>query len=475
MKRRNDSTALNTDEAQPGDANACTPENAATDHAAQHPGETEDILQAIPLEASLAPALPEYARLTPEQVAIANQTGQWLDAFVAFASAASPLTPPAFHLAAGIFLGGVAIARRLYLDLNSSAKIIYPNLYLLNVGPSTVQRTSTALHVVKGLVEAAGMQHFLQTAQQTPAALTLDWSTRVPSTYTNWQPTLQAKWLQERVIAAQRGWLLDNAARLLDSYNDDYTAGLLPLVWDLYGCPDEALTRNPLIYQEATVKQPYLNIFGVTTDSLMARHLKKHRWAKSFLKCFVLVGSANVDTWHFWPGPQVYPADLVQGLQRVATQLLPLPEASLNVVETTADAQAKPRQTQAAQLSAPLMAYPVQLARGGEAWAAWERYARATGFDLLRRDKLADICATSYGRLSTQLIKVAIILATFDAPQLPVIVEPCHIYRAQQIVELWRTSLHNVIEKLRHLRADNAITEEIRGLRGGWARDGPLG
>ena len=97
---------------------------------------TLDIPQAIPLAASLAPTLPAYARLTDEQVVAARQTGQWLDAFVAFASIASPLTPPAFHLAAGIFLGGVAIARRLYLDLNSSTKVIYPNLYLLYVGPS---------------------------------------------------------------------------------------------------------------------------------------------------------------------------------------------------------------------------------------------------------------------------------------------------------------------------------------------------
>lgn len=67
------------------------------------------------MDASLAPALPNYARLTDEQITAAHQTGQWPDAFVAFASAASPLTPPAFHLAAGVFLGGVAIARQLYL------------------------------------------------------------------------------------------------------------------------------------------------------------------------------------------------------------------------------------------------------------------------------------------------------------------------------------------------------------------------
>jgi len=254
--------------------------------------------------------------------------------------------------------------------------------------------------------------------------------------------------LQERALAAQRGWLLDNAARLLDSYNDDYTAGLLPLVWDLYDCPDEALTRDPLIHPEATVKHPYLNIFGVTTDSLMAMHLKQHHWIKGFLKCFVLVGSANVDTWRFWPGPQAYPADLVQGLRRVATQLLPLPEASLRA--------------NAAQLSAPLLASPVQLTRGEAAWAAWERYARATSFDLLRRDKIDDIYATSYECLSTQLIKVAIILAAFDAAQLPVVLEARHIYRAQQIVEAWRRNLHELFAKMRELHNDRDYSDGIK-------------
>lgn len=111
MKRLSNSTAADTNAGQPVDT------------------------RATPLDA-LLPALPNYARLTDAQIAAARQTGQWLDAFVAFASAASPLTPAAFHLAAGVFLGGVAIARRLYLDLNSSTKVIYPNLYLLYVGPS---------------------------------------------------------------------------------------------------------------------------------------------------------------------------------------------------------------------------------------------------------------------------------------------------------------------------------------------------
>ncbi len=75
MKRLSNSTAADTNAGQPGDDNARTPGNEVTGQAAQQPSETGDILQAIPLAASLAPALPAYARLTDENVATARQTG----------------------------------------------------------------------------------------------------------------------------------------------------------------------------------------------------------------------------------------------------------------------------------------------------------------------------------------------------------------------------------------------------------------
>ena len=46
------------------------------------------------------------------------------------------------------------------------------------------------------------------------------------------------------------------------------------------------------------------------------------------------------------------------------------------------------------------------------------------------------------------VIKVAMILATFDAEHAPVTIEPRHVYRAQQIVEGWRANLHHVFRGL---------------------------
>ncbi len=441
-----------------------TPENAASFPSKTLADNTDVILQAAPLDLSLAPDLPEYARLTDAQIAAARETGHWLDAFVSFAGIASPMTPTAFHTAAGIFLGGLAIARRLFLDVSVAKHAIYPNLYMLYLGPSTVQRKSTALAVVRGLLEAAGLQHFLLADQQTPEALALDLTTRIPVTYDTWQTVVQERWLQGRALAAQRGWLLEEAAKLLDSFNRDFTSGLLPLVLDLYDCPDEAMTRNTLSRGHELVQKPYLNIFGVTTYGDMAEHLGKRKlWANGFFARFALVGSDDVGVWRFWPEPLVYPPDLIKGLRRVATQLLPMPEAYLNVTETAADDNADaPRKIKEVALSMPLAASKVQFTRDGEAWMAWEQYAKATSFDILQGNAVGNDFKASYGRLGTMLIKVAIILAAFDAPRLPVILEARHIYRAQQIVEAWRRNLHELFAKMRELHNDCDYSDGIK-------------
>jgi len=173
-----------------------TLENVTPEQPEKLANSADTVLQAAPLDLSLAPDLPEYARLTDAQIAAERQTGHWLDTFVSFASIASPMTPTAFHIAAGVFLGGLAIARRLFLDVSVAKHAIYPNLYMLYLGPSTVQRKSTALAVVRGLLEAAGLQHFLLADQQTPEALALDLTTRIPVTYDTWQTTVQERWLQ---------------------------------------------------------------------------------------------------------------------------------------------------------------------------------------------------------------------------------------------------------------------------------------
>jgi len=270
--------------------------------------------------------------------------------------------------------------------------------------------------------------------------------------------------LRECALVAQRGWLLEEAAKLLDSFNRDFTSGLLPLILDLYDCPDEAMTRNTLSRGHELVQKPYLNIFGVTTYGDMAEHLGKRKlWTNGFFARFALVGSDDVGVWRFWPEPLVYPPELVKGLRRVATQLLPVPEAYLNATETAADDNGDaPRKVKEVALSMPLAASKVHFTRDGEAWMAWEWYAKATSFDILQGNAVGNDFKASYGRLGTMLIKVAIILTAFDAPKLPVVLEARHIYRAQQIVEAWRRNLHELFAKMRELNNGRDYTDGIK-------------
>ena len=394
------------------------------------------------------PGLPEYARLTPEQEQEATGAGAWLDDYVTFARAASPMTPDAFHQAAGLSAGSIAIARRVHLRVSVAGNSIYPNLYMLFVGPSTIQRKTTAMRVVRGLLKAAGLGYFLLSDRQTPEALSLDLTTRIPFTFDSWTPELQADWLKERAIAAQRAWLLDEASHLLDSFNRDFSAGLLPMVLDLYDCPTEAIPRNTISRGREVIDRPYLSIFGCTTYGAMAEHLNTRvLWSNGFFARFALVGSSEVGAWAFWPAPKEYPAALVDKLRNVATRLLTLPQAWIETQEAESD-DGKTKQARTVKIDPPLGSQAVQIPRGGAAWQAWENYARATSYDLLKGDTVPHQFKASYGRLGTMLIKVAMILATFDAERAPVTIEPRHIYRAQQIVEGWRANLHHVFRGL---------------------------
>ncbi|MBN1937120.1 MAG: bifunctional DNA primase/polymerase [Anaerolineae bacterium] len=405
----------------------------------------------------LCPPLPEYARLTQEQEALAATTGRWLDEYIAFACEASPMTPQPFHVAAGLALGSLVIARRVRVDV--ATEKIFPNLYMLYIGPSTVQRKSTAFRTMRGLLKAADLSHFLLADRQTTEGFSLDLTTRMPPSYDTWETTVKDIWLKERSIAAQRAWLLEEASHLLDSFRRDFTAGLLPIVLDLYDSPEQAITSNTISRGRGMINNSYLTIFGVTTYGAMADHLNnKVLWNNGFFGRFSLVGSDDVGTWRFWPEPMCYPVNLVQRLRFVATQLLTIPIAYLEETEII-DTDGTPRKNRQVELSTELVCSKCVIERDGPTWQAWERYAKAVSFDMLNDNQISEKLKPSYGRAGTMAFKVALILATFDTEQLPVIVEPRHIYRAQQILETWRANLHGIFANLQTTQADDTANQ----------------
>lgn len=408
-------------------------------------GHASGAYQSSPLSDAIhnAPPLPEWAQLSEEEISEAATTGDLLREYVKFARQASPLTPDAFHVASGLTAISIAIARRLHVPVSTTKT--YPNLYTFYVGPSTTQRKTTGMKVATGWMEAASMiPTFTLATRQTPEALAEDLSLSIPQTIN--RVTKQAKevWLKRRALAAQRGWLLDEASHLLDSFNRDYSSGLLPMVLSLFESEDRGGERNTKSGGLEIVENAYLCVFGCTTYAAMSEHMSKAvHWNNGLFARFNLVCADSNNAWQFWPAPMAYPDSLVRGLHRIAYGLFgDIPHVALVEEEVEEDGK------KIKQLVLDVGQLPDNIARfGADAWNSWERYSRAIHEMVVRAESDNSIEANlhpSYGRLGTTIIKVAMLLAACDAQHLPVIIERKHVLAAQGIVESWRDNLHKV-------------------------------
>lgn len=116
----------------------------------------------------LVPDLPESACLTPEQQEQAAGVGRWLDDYMAWASTAANETPLRFHEGAGLWLGALAIGRRLYVHTPWRQRV-FPNLYIMLVAVSTYYRKSAGLNLAHDLARAA-MPHLILPQPGSPEA-----------------------------------------------------------------------------------------------------------------------------------------------------------------------------------------------------------------------------------------------------------------------------------------------------------------
>lgn len=408
-----------------------------------------------------APELPEEAELTAKEQRQADTTGGFLADYVAFAKTASPMTPTEFHINAALSMVSIAVARRLHIRVGVTK--IYPNLYTLFVGESTLHRKTTGLSVATGLLEQTGMiPTFTLADRQTPEAFIEDMALSVPRTYDSWTDAGKDTWLRRRSLSAQRGWFLDEASHLLDSFNRDYSSGLLPIVLDVYDSKDRSGERQTKSYGSESIEKAYLTIFGCTTFEAMTEHMSKAtHWRNGFFARFALVTSRETTEWEFWPAPIDYPYDLTEKLRYIAFGLFGRPPHAQVVDHQAEDGKPAYRNVEVA----PLPDHSAQFGEG--AWQAWERYAKAVGHNMLHRAKqdnsIDQMLFANYGRLPTMMIKVAMLFAVMDAEHLPIVIEARHIYAAQVIIESWRKSLHFVRSGGR-ISAGKVKADEVRAV-----------
>ena len=378
------------------------------------------------------PALPEALQSTLSWQEYS--TGRWLKAYVDFACQAAPMSDAAFHLSAGLFLLSTAVARRVYLQVGIQR--IYTNLYQLIVAESTLYHKTSALMISQSLLKEAGLDILLLASRQTPESLVSEFGTMRPATFESWNAAEKKRWLDERTFSAQRGWLMDEASHLLDSFNRDYTAGLLPLVLALFDCPEREVSQTVGRGRQA-VQYAYLSFLGATTPSAVGEHIQRNaHWSNGLWARFAMITPRkDIPDWHFFPQNIQIPKHLSAELNALAFKALPIP----TVKETAGDVQVEPPQ-----------ALPVGL--DPEVYPAWEAYAKTLGYDMLLQGSVDHRLWPSYGRLYISAMKVAMLLAAIDwagqpdrdhSPQ----VKLAHWQQGQAIAEIWRESVHRLLNE----------------------------
>jgi hypothetical protein len=390
----------------------------------------------------IVPDLPQAARLTAETEAQAAEVGRWLDAYVSFACDVSPLTPPELHQSAGLWLGSVAIARRVRLRLRHDD--LYPNLLVLWICDTTIYAKTTGMNIAKRLARAV-FPHLLAVSEFSPEALLDDFAGRQPLGLQDLPEEDRSLWTERRNFAAQRGIVLDEAASLFSSFKRDYNAGLPYYLLRLSDCDPEVekLTRGS---GKVVAHNTYLSFLGSTTAASLMRTDLDFLWGSGLWPRFALLTPSELPPWRSpKPGHCDPPQALTRTLRRLAEEKLPKPVYP----------------------AAP-QAYDVQLGDGVH--DAWRAYARAMIRDILTSPEAPDKRLWGvYGRLPSQAFKIAVILATLDWAEgdgAPVpIVSLAHWARGQSIAEGWRASAHRLLHSLSNRRVVEEHNKEDRILQ----------
>jgi len=391
-------------------------------------------IEVAPPEPLYIPDLPRAARLPPT----ADTSHTWLDAYVAWAYAKSPMTPPLFHEAAALWLASVAVARRLVLPVAYGK--VFPNLYIAWIAPSTLYAKSTSMELAKELAEEV-FPHLLAPQDITPEALIDEMAGREPTGLKDLPKADRDLWEAGRVFAGQKGWILDELSALLATARRGYGAGLIEAMLRFHDCAarHRRLTKGGGL---VVVRNSYLSFFGASTPASLRRYLLDETlWYGGWWPRFALLFPDAIPPWRDSVDAE-RPALLADRLCALY-EALPRPIGGKT-----------------------LEALEVQLGSGVH--SAWRAYKKALRYDLLM--DAPGRLRPYYGRLPAKGLKIAILLAALEWAEKtergegPTI-EFRHWCRGQELAEAWRASAHRLLAAITKSEIDTTA-ERVRGIVG---------
>lgn len=402
----------------------------------------EEAAPFTPFQAAM-PELPKIAKLSDAQIKQGRKAGKFIDDYMAYAMKDAPMSPPLFHQTYALAILSSAIARRVFVSVGTGA--IYPNLYIMLSAPSTLYTKTTGYKSAMKLFEMAGLSHLLLPDGVTPQSLITELSNRTPDNK-DWAKDDRDDYEREKQFAGQRAWWIDEAARLLSQFQQKHLAELLPIVLRLYECEPKIRVSTQIRGRE-TVRNAYLTICGPTTPAAMREHLNTpDHWTNGLFARFLLVSPDTAPVRVFYPDPFPVPSALAKQLNQLAFERLEQPKES-------ALGPTPPPPAREAKVDPDVKQH-------------WDNY-HAAMFDLISNKNVTERLHACYGRLHEKAIKIAMLLATADwvkmAKSNPLVIRSVHWYRAQEMTEGYRASLHRIIEDASTPQesADDILAEKV--------------
>jgi hypothetical protein len=406
------------------------------------------------LTRALRPQLPAGA-VDEGLMALASGGRAWLDGYVEWAKSASPLTPKSYHEAMGLWLIAVMTARRVVLRLGGEN--IFPNLYILIVGRSSIYRKSTAMKLARRVLDRANMGALLLPEEASAEALFEELSGIAPKNFDALSNEARQEWLWGRLFAAQRSIMLDEASTLFGNLKKEYMQGLAEILLRGYDGDSGRYTKTMKGAGMVSLKAVCLSFLGATTPVMYGKYIGIEENENGFAARFAVVTPDEQPPYAISDGVIEVPAALADRLNFVSRHVLPRPvpteppqePQTPDVIDALADPQA------------------LTLLNG---------YRKALNYDMVIGMNLSDRYAASYARLGTMAVKVALLLATIDAAETGIRIEARHAAAAINIVEDWRESLHRIdadVARAMSAGPDDKIIDFLRsrGAAGSTARD----
>lgn len=346
----------------------------------------------------------------------------WLDNYIEYADAKSPMTPREFHEAIGLWLISTTIARRMVARMSHDD--VYPNLWVIIVAKSTLFAKTTAFNLGRKVARRA-VPHLLLPDTSTPEAML---------------EILSGKNLEglSKDQAAQKGLIVDEASGMMAQTGRDYMAGALELFMRLYDCQDsyERVTRGQ---GKVTISGVYFPMLAASTPAMLAPYVKSSRmWSNGWWPRFGIVMQPDVRLPYRQSIGGLGPQEdaLVERLEKLHRRL-PMPT--------------HPKVPECKSVVISKQAF--------EAYAAFDKAMR---YDAITND-LQDDLSSAHGRSPAQALKIAICLAAMDwrEDQNAPVVEVRHWERAEAIAVRWLEGAKKALMMAELNEADKEV-ESVR-------------